>query len=182
MTAVPVVLRVLSTVLALALLLLGLVGAVEIVLALLDRPPWLIPHEDGSAWLTQQTWVTGTVRAALAAVAALGLVLLVLALRRGRPGTFVLPPRPGQTPPGVRVRASRRGTEAWLTAAARRTSGVSAAHVRLTRRRADVRVRTATRGQDDLPRDVAAVVGDRLGQLGLDQVRPRVAVTRKETR
>lgn len=176
-----IVTRVLCVIVALALLLGGLLGAVEIVLALVGQPAWLIPHAQWSAWLGEQTWETGLVRAGLVALAVLGLLVLIAALRRGRPRTMLLPARP--TPTGVTVIASRRAAEAWLEAAARRTSGVRAADVKLRRHRAKVTVRTANRTPGTLASDVAEVVADRLAALGADpRIRPRVTVSRKEAR
>jgi hypothetical protein len=175
--------RILCTLVALVLLLGGLLGAVEIVLALLGQPAWLVPHGAVAAWLRQQSWDSSLVRLILAALALLGLLLLVAALRRGRPRTLTLPARPGQTPSGVTVSASRRGAEAWLEAAARRTNGVRGADVRLRRRRAKVTVRTANRSHGNLGADVTDVVRDRLAALGADsRIRPRVTVSLKEAR
>ena len=85
--------RVLSTLLALVLLLGGLLAVVEIVLAALGRPHWLVPHQQWSRWLTEQTFASAVVRAVLVGLAVLGLLLLVAALRRGGPGTLALPAR-----------------------------------------------------------------------------------------
>ena len=74
--------RVLSTLLALVLLLGGLLAVVEIVLAALGRPHWLVPHEQWSSWLAEQTFASAVVRAILIGLAVLGLLLLMAALRR----------------------------------------------------------------------------------------------------
>ena len=178
-----VVTRVLCAVVALVLFLGGLLGAVEIVLALLGQPAVLIPHGQWAAWLQEQTWESAVVRLTLVALVVVGLLLLVAALRRGRPRTLTLPARPGQTPSGVTVSASRRGAEAWLAAATRRTTGVRAADVRLRRHRAKVTVRTANRNHGTLGPDVTEVVQDRLSALGADsRIRPQVTISTKEAR
>lgn len=175
--------RILSVLLALALLLGGLLAAVEIILALLGRPSWLLPHEQWSTWLAEQTWDTAPVRAGLAALVLLGLLLLWPALRRGRPSTLSLPPRPHGTPAGVNVSASRRGIETSLATAARRTSGVSAARAQVSRRRATVRARTATRSPGNVQTELTDAVTGTLTDLGLTQVlRPRVTISTKEAR
>lgn len=175
--------RLLCTLVALLLLLGGLLGAVEIVLALLGQPALYLPHDAWAAWLRDQTWETGLVRAGLVGLTILGLLLLLAALRRGRSRTVTLPPRPGQTPSGVTVTASRRGAEAWLQAAAQRTSGVRAADVKLRRHRAEVTVRTANRTPGDLGSQVTEVISARLAALGADpRIRPKVTVSRKEAR
>jgi hypothetical protein len=171
--------RVLATLLALALFLGGLLAIAEIVLAALDRPAWLIPHQQWNSWLTDQSFSDGIVRAALIALALLGLLLLITALRRGKPGALRLP---GRTD-GVRVSASRRGIERSLATSARRADGVRVASARARRRSVRVKAKTALRSTDDLQQPVTAVVTERLDQLGLAGVlRPRVTVSRESSR
>ncbi|SET83970.1 DUF6286 domain-containing protein [Geodermatophilus poikilotrophus] len=170
-----VVNRVLATLLALALLLGGLLAVVEVVLAALGRRPWLVPHPDWTSWLTDQSLDSGAVRAALVGAVVLGLVLLVLALRRGRPGALPLPARVES----VRTTASRRGIERTLRAAATRPDGVRDARVRARRRTVRVRAATALREPGDLQSRVTEAVSQRLEELGLaGTLRPRVTVSR----
>lgn len=170
--------RVLATLLALALLLGGLLAVVEIVLAQLGRPSWLIPHEQWSRGLAGQTFLDGVVRAVLIGLVVLGLVLLVLALRRGKPGSVQLPSRND----GVHVSASRRGIERSLSTAARRTDGVRSARVKAGRRAVRVKAVTALRSTGELQEPVSSAVTGRLEQLGLGGVlRPRVSI-KKESR
>jgi hypothetical protein len=171
--------RVLATLLALTLFLGGLLAVAEIVLAALDRPAWLIPHQQWNSWLAEQTFADALVRAALIALALLGLLLLTAALRRGKPGTLRLP---GRTD-GVRVSASRRGIERSLATAARRADGVRAARARARRRSVRIKATTALRSTDGLRQPVTTVVTERLDQLGLSGVlRPRITVSREKSR
>lgn len=171
--------RVLAMLLALALLLGGLLAVVEIVLAALDRPSWLVPHEDWGSWLTEQTFSGGIVRALLIGLVVLGLLLLVAALRRGKPGALRLP---GRTE-GVRVSASRRGIERSVATAARRADGVRDARARAGRRAVRVKTKTAMRSPGDLQQRVTAAATDRVEQLGLSGVlRPKVTVSREKAR
>ncbi|SNR95092.1 hypothetical protein SAMN06893096_1015 [Geodermatophilus pulveris] len=166
--------RLLATVLALALLLGGLLAVAEIVLAALGQEPWLVPHPDWTAWLAGRTLRSAVVRAALAGAVVLGLVLLVPALRRGRPGALPLPPRV----PSVRTTASRKGIERTLRAAATRPDGVRDATVRARRRTVRVRAATALRDPGDLQSRVTGAVTERLEELGLSgTLRPRVTVS-----
>ncbi|SDQ85547.1 DUF6286 domain-containing protein [Quadrisphaera sp. DSM 44207] len=183
MSPVAVLNRVLSALLALALLLGGLLAVVEVVLAQLGRPSWLVPHEQWASWLDQRTWDQPVVQAVLAGLVVLGLLLLLAALRRGRPSSLPLAARGGGTPAGVRVTASRRGIERTLAAAARRAPGVSRADARVSRRKAVVRARTALRSEGDLQQRVTANVAQRLEELGLSgTLRPQVSLTREESR
>ena len=170
-----VVNRVLATLLALALLLGGQLAVVEIVLAALGRQPWLVPHPDWTTWLSDQTLASGVVRAVLIGAVVLGLVLLVLALRRGRPGALPLPSRIES----VRTTASRRGIERTLRAAATRPDGVREARVKVRRRTVRVKAATALRDPGDLRSRVTEAVTQRLDELGLSgSLRPRVTVSK----
>ena len=142
----------------------------------------LVPHRQWAAWLRAQVWESPTTRAVLAAMVVLGLLLILVALRRGLPRTLPLPPREGQTPAGVETHASRRSVERILAASTSRVSGVEDAAVTITRRRARVRASTPTRSEPELPTEVTEAVTRELGQLGLDRLRPAVSVTGKGRR
>ena len=168
-----VVNRVLAALLALALLLGGLLAATEIVLARLDRPYWLVPHPQWSAWLREQTLSAGLMRAVLAAVTILGLLLLLAALHRGKPHTLTLP----SPTEGVQVSASRRGIERTLRDAAARTSGVSSVQVKAGRRKVKVTAHTAARTPGESEQQVRDVVAGKLDDLGLGSaLRPRIRI------
>lgn len=174
-----VVNRVVATLLALGLFLGGLLAAAEIVLAALDRPSWLVPHEQWSGWLADNTFQAGIARTLLIGMVVLGLLLLLLALRRGKPGSLQLPARTE----GVRVTASRRGIERTLATAARRADGVRDARAKAGRRAVRVQASTALRRPEELQQPVTAAVTERLDELGLIGVlRPRVKVSGEASR
>ena len=174
-----VVNRLLAAVLALAVLIGGLLAATEIVLAQLKRPSWLIPHEQWSAWLRDRTFSEGLTRAILAGLVVLGLLLLLAALRRGKPRTLSL----ASTTPGVQVTASRRGVERTLRAAAARTSGVASVDVKASRRKVKVKAHTATRAAGSTQQQVNDVIAGKLDELGLAHaLRPKVRVATEKTR
>jgi len=168
-----VVNRILAALLALVLLLGGLLAACEIVLAQLGRRPWLVPHPQWSAWLGQRTLADGLVRAAMVGLVVVGVLLMLAALRRGKPHHLTLP----STIEGVQVTASRRGVERSLREAGSRISGVRAVEVRAGRRTVKVRAHTASRGEGQVQQQLTDTVAARLQQLGLaDRLRPRVTV------
>jgi hypothetical protein len=175
----PVVNRVLAALLALALFLGGLLAAVEIVLSAVDRPYWVVPHQQWSSWLRHQTFGAGVVRAVLIGLVLLGLLLLFAALRRGKPRSIALPTRTE----GVQVRASRRGIERSLVAAARRADGVRTARAKVRRRKVRVKASTAMRSPGGLQQPVAEAVTERLEELGLTgALRPRVTLSQETSR
>ncbi|RBY79021.1 DUF6286 domain-containing protein [Blastococcus sp. TF02A-26] len=174
-----VVNRVIATLLALTLLVGGLLAVVEIVLAALDRPYWVVPHPRWSAWLAEQTFGDAIVRAVLIGLIVLGLLFLFVALRRGKPGSLALP---GRTE-GIRVTATRRDIERSVSTAARRADGVRSARAKAGRRTVRVKTSTTLRSPQALREPVTAAVTDRLQELGLAGVlRPRVTVSRESAR
>jgi hypothetical protein len=171
--------RVLATLLALGLFLGGLLAIVEIVLAALDRPPWLVPHQAWSEWLTSESFAGGVVRAVLIGLVVVGLLLLFVGLRRGKPGSIPLPARTD----GVHVTASRRGIERSLATSARRADGVRSARAKVGRRKVTVKATTAVQSSGELQQPVTAGVTERLEELGLSGVlRPRVTVSQEKSR
>ena len=174
-----VVNRVLATLLALTLFLGGLLAAVEIVRAAFGLRHWLVPHARWSTWLGERSFSDLLVRVVLISLVVLGLLLLLAALRRGKPGSLLLPARTD----GVRVSASRRGIERSVAAAARRTDGVRSARVRAGRRTLRVKASTAVRSPGDLQQSVAGSVDARLEELGLTGVlRPRITLSQESPR
>lgn len=170
--------RVVATLLALTLFLGGLLAAAEIVLAAFRRPSWLVPHEQWSTWLRDQTFSGAVVRVVLVGLVILGLLLLIAALRRGKPGSLPLPARTD----GVRVTASRRGIERSISTAARRADGVRSARAKAGRRTVRVKASTAVRS-GDLQQPVTAAVTERIEELGLTGVlRPRVTLAQESPR
>lgn len=173
--------RILSALLAIGLLLAGLLAAAEIVLAQLGQRYWLVPHQQWSSWLGEQTWDATIPRAVLVGVGALGLLLLTAALRPGKPPSVALPAR-SDSSTGTVVSASRRGLEKTIAAAAQRPEGIHSATADVRRRTVRVKARTGTRSKTDLQQQVTAAVSQRLTELDLsDTLRPRITIA-KESR
>lgn len=175
MTGALVLRRVLALILATALLLAAVIGLVEIALAALHRPPWIVPGGDWANWLRGHRWNDGVVRVALSIVLVSGLLHLVAGLYRGSPAELALTSRE----PGVTVTASRRSVERLLDAVARSIPGITSARV-ATRRRG-VRVDAWTRIHDaaDLRDRVEAAVRESIGDLELS--RPQRVTVRVHT-
>ena len=177
MTATPWVVRVVSALLALALLVGALLGVAEIVAAALGRAPWLVPYPEWTEWLRSHSWDHWIVNAILIVLMVVGLLLLLLAFHRGKPATLNL--RGGS--PGVRVTARRRSVEKSLANAATRTTGISEASARVGRRTARIRARTVSRSEQNLRSEVESTVQARLDSLGLERpIRTRVKLLTRE--
>jgi Family of unknown function (DUF6286) len=179
MTATNWVTRVVSALLALALLLGSLLAVVEIVAAALDRDNVVVSYPEWNDWLRTHSWNDRIVSALLGGLVVLGLLLLLFALRRGKPASLALRSRTD----GVDVTASRRSLQKSLAAAAARTTGVIGASASVGRRTARVEARTVSRSQPGIREEVESAVRGRLDSLGTKRrMRTRVAVTTKDTR
>jgi len=166
MTGTLVLRRVLAFVLATALLAAAVIGLVEIALAALHRPPWVVPGADWANWLRGHHWNDGVVRAGLIVVLVVGLLILVAGVRRGRPAELALT----STEPGVTLAASRRSVERVLEAAAHSIPGITSARVSARRHGVRVDARTRVRDAGDLRDRVEAAVRESIA--GLDLSRP----------
>lgn len=179
MTFTKVLIRVVSALLALALFLGGLLTVVEIVLAALGQPPWVVPHQQWRVWLTSHSWNDAYVVAVLAGLVVVGLLLLLVALRPGRPATLRLP----AGTEGVKVVVARRSVEKSLEAVASRTAGITRASAAAGRRTVRVKAHAVTATAPDLRQDVRDAVGTRVRQLGLaDRMRIHVRLVTKDAR
>lgn len=169
-----VVNRVLAAVLALALLVGGLLVAVEIVVAGFDRPPWVLPHDRWYVSARTRSWDAGPPRWIFIGLVVAGLVLLFLQLARRRPASLPM------TPAGVPGDVSRRSVEKALVREAKRVDGVAGARARVGGDRADVAAVTTRRQVGDLQPRLQAAMDTRLGKLAL--ARPPAARVKVDAR
>lgn len=179
MTATHWVTRVVSALLAIALLLGSLLAVVEIVTAALGRPPALVPYPEWTDWLRSHSWNDWMVNAVLIGLVVTGLLLLLLAFRRGKPAALPLTSRSD----AVDVTASRRSVEKALATAASRTTGVAEASASVGRRTARVTARAVSRSEPGLRDSVESSVRSRLDALGVERrMRTRVKLATKDER
>jgi hypothetical protein len=156
--------RLLSVLIALALLVLGLTITVEVVHTFFGQPGHLLlPWEDLARWARGSTWNDLLVRALGAALTILGLALLLTEIRRRRPGLVTLSPRVDGVTSGV----TRSSLNRALAATAADVDGVRSASATLRRRRADIKAVTALRDPGDLQSRINATVSERVQHLDL---------------
>ena len=179
MTATNWVTRVVSALLGLTLLFGSLLAVVESAAAALARGHVLVPYPDWTNWLRTHTWNDSIVQVLLGGLVVVGLLLLLLAVRRGKPAALSLRNRTD----GVDVTASRRSVEKSLAVAAARTSGVAGASASVSRRTARVEARTVALSDPGIRDEVESAVRGRLDSLGTERrMRTRVALTTKDVR
>ncbi|MEW1912104.1 DUF6286 domain-containing protein [Kitasatospora sp. NPDC085895] len=111
--------------------------------------------------------------------AALGLLLLVLALTPGKAG--LLPMRAPEGGPGIRAYLERRGAETVLRDAAWHVPGVARARIAAHRRRIDARADVRYRDLQEVHDDLTQVLGAACDGLALTRP-PRLRVRVRRSR
>ena len=153
--------RVLAAVLALALLVGGLIVAVEIVVAGFDRRPWVLPHDDWYRSARLRTWDSAPPRWIFIGLIAAGLVLLFVQLARRRPPVLAL------TPGAVPADIGRRSVERSLAREARNIDGIAAAKAKIVKEKAEVVANSNRRQTDDLEPVLSHALDRRMAAIGL---------------
>ncbi|MDT0301579.1 DUF6286 domain-containing protein [Streptomonospora wellingtoniae] len=136
-------------------------AAVEVASALAGAPMRTSVTSAAGEYAATAQWSDPVVQTASAVAAAIGLVLIAVALLPGR-GRFTAL---RTADPELVVGLSRSGLKRTLASAAQEVGGVRAARVAVGRRRVRVRVRTDLREAPELRGEVAAAVGRRLAEL-----------------
>lgn len=155
--------RIVGTLLAAAFAAAGVIVVVEIVWAALDRPPALIEWPRLANALARNSWNDLGPRVTAAVLIAVGLLLLLLGLRRGKPAAFPLV----TSAPEVETSTTRRSLQRAMRAAVLEAPGVSAARVRVGRRRAKVVATSRLSAAEGLEERVRERVGTLLDRLQL---------------
>lgn len=171
--------RVLSVLLALALLVVGVLVVVDVVAAEFDhggaRAP--IPYQRPSRWLHGHTWTATPVVIGLAVLALLGLILLIGQLKPRRPGLLALHSEVDH----VTVGAPRASLSRAMSRVARTVDGVSDADAELRPRTAHVSATTSLRDTAGLAEQVRATVTAWLDGLQLERTPAvRVSIDQRE--
>jgi hypothetical protein len=155
--------RVVAAVLALALLVGGLLVAVEIVVAGFDRRPWVLPHDRWYVSARQRTWESAPARWMFIGLLVAGLALLLLQLARRRPTALPL------VPSAVPADVGRRSLERSLAREATRVDGVAAARAKIDKDTAQVVASSNRRQPGDLQPRITHALDRRLATLGLER-------------
>ena len=166
-----VVNRLLAVAAALFLVVACVLVAVEIVVAELGNDPWVIPHDRWYENARAHDWSSGWSRRLFLALAALGLVLLIVQLARRRPAALPMERGRRQRPAEV----SRRSIERSLGRAVGRVDGVASGKARVKRGTVRVRATSNRRQPGDLETRVGEAARQRLSSLELAHP-PAVAV------
>ncbi len=155
----------------------GIIGCIWAASAALGHPLWNVSYGDFAGPMqTTAHWDDTRTLAIAAAVAFVGLVLLLTAVLPGRPRAVVLASGDDSVIVGVPRRSLRRSL-GWLAV---EVPGIDSARVRIRRRSVTVRATTRLRDTAGLREGVRAVVQERLDALDpLWPPRVRVRLRRK---
>jgi hypothetical protein len=163
MDAVRTTNRIVSALLALALTVGGVVVAIEVVLAALDREPWLLPHDGWYRSMRETSWEDRSARLAFLALAAAGLALVLLEVARRRAPALPMAPRSD----GARTDLDRRGLERWLATRLSDVEGATAVKAKIGTRSVDVAAQTPQRDVADVQQRLERAAQDHLNALDL---------------
>jgi Family of unknown function (DUF6286) len=179
MTWLRIVDRIVAGIVAVALLVGGVLVAIEIALQAVGREePWVLPWDTWYREGLETPWSDPAVRAVCVGLIVVALLLLVLQLARRRPSA--LPVRRHRD--AVHVDLDRRGLEHWLEARLSKVDGVGAVDVRARRRSIRVRADSVSRETTPIEGRLGEAAGRELAKLDLVRrtavnvhVRPRRA-------
>lgn len=174
MDAMRVTNRIVSALLALALLLGGLLVAIEIVLAAADRPPWLIPHDEWYTSAQNTTWEDTSAQVLFVVLVVVGLALLLLELARRRTPAMAMSTRGD----GARADLDRHGLERWLGTRLADVEGAGATRAKIRKRTVDVSAQTPQRDVNEVKQRLEQAAQHHLDELDLAHpLRARAKVT-----
>lgn len=167
--------RIVSLVLAAAIVVAGVLAVIEIIAAAFDDDPVIVKWHGLVRDLATNQWKTAGPRTAAVVLILVGLLLLLFALRRGKPTTIALSTRASD----VEMTTTRRSLQRALSVSATAVDGITEARVRVTRRKVVVRgsgVQGVSR--DEATSRLTRAMQERLDRLALaDARRLKVVVT-----
>ncbi len=162
--------RVFAALIGLLLVVAGVALAVEATLSYAAGRSVLLPLATWLRYGREHPWGTGAVKIAELVVLAVGVLMLIVTLRRRKPTAV-----PGSGRSQLQVSFARRPLESALVRLADRHGGVEGVSVRLRRRTVAVRGATLATDVDAASDRLAAGLGDGLARLPLAST-PKVNV------
>jgi uncharacterized protein DUF6286 len=163
-----------ATIVALVLLAICVLVVVAVVQHLLGRTPFL-GLDQLLAVTSTQHWNSAWVVAAAVVAAVIGLVLLLVAIRPGRPTVLPLARQEVDGRPGADAGVRRTTLTKDLTTTVEAVPGVSAAEIKARPRRVTATVHVAAADPAAVPGQVKERLEARLAEIG-PAPRPRVRV------
>ena len=169
--------RVVSAVVALALLAVSVIILVEVVVAALDRPPWLIEEGAAREELATRAWDDPMVILVWGILIVLGVILLVVALVAGRQRSVSM----DSGTEGASLSVRRRSLERYLAGVATAQPGVRRARASVKPASIKVRADTTRLDAQDVRERVQQALSDRVQSLRLTPA-PTISVSVQSSR
>ena len=166
--------RPLALILAAALAVAAIFVIIEVIAVAVHHGPLVMPWPTWYRWADRTRWNQLVIQVWSAILIVIGLVILILELKRPRVSRLALWPGDNATD----VAVTRRGLAGTLRAAATGVDGITTAAVTVRRRRARVTAVAAARGRpaaDALRQPLTQTLQDRLDELELRHP-PRLTV------
>lgn len=154
--------RLFAAMIGLVLLVVGLSVALEVLLQYLAKRPVLFPVNRWLSYAREHDWSSGVVKATAGIILAVGILMLLVTLRRRKPTSV-----PGAQRRQLQVTFARRPLEAALGRLAERSGGVEGLTVRLRKRKVAVRGSSLATDLDGASRKLTESLSAGLGRLPL---------------
>jgi hypothetical protein len=167
--------RILCTLLAVAIAIAGVLTVIEVIAAATDNDPVVVKWHGLVKALATNKWKTAGPRVTAIVLILVGLLLLLCALRRGKPATVALTTNASD----VDMTTTRRSLQRSLGNAAEAVDGIASATVRVKRRKVSVSASGLSGvDRDDATARLTQAMQERLDGLALaDARRLKVRVT-----
>lgn len=160
--------RILCTLLAVAIAAAGVLTVIEVIAAATGSDPVVVKWRGLTDDLTSTQWKDVGPRIAAAVLIVVGLLLLLFALRRGKPATVGLTTNASD----VDLTTTRRSLQRSLSATATGVDGISDAAVKVKRRKVLVKARAGSGVErDDARSRLTSTMQDRVDGLALADAR-----------
>ena len=160
--------RIVCVLLAIAIAVAGVLTVVEVIAATTGNDPVFVKWHGFVNDLATNEWKTAGPRVAAIILIIVGLLLLLLALHRGKPATVAL----STSASAVDMTTTRRSLQRSLSTSATDVDGISGAHVKVKRRKVVVKA-TASPGitKNDGQSRLTTAMQERLDRLSLADAR-----------
>lgn len=152
--------RLLGALVAVALVITGLLTALEVAAAQLGHEPLLVHWSSWDRRLRTTPWVD--TRPLMITILAVAVILLLVELAPRRPHTLAV-----NDDEHLRVTVRRRHLETELAEMTARVDGITKAKVRINKKRLAVVAKTSRKDASGLKEAVTGVVGDELSRFSL---------------
>jgi hypothetical protein len=159
--------RIVSLLLAAAIAVAGVLTVVEIIAATTDNDPVIVKWHGAVNALATNSWAAAGPRVAAIVLMIVGVILLFLALRRGKPATVALSSGTDQ----VDMTTTRRSLQRSLSVFASSVDGIADAKAKVKRRKIVVAARSNGPDRETTRAELTKQLQKRLDSLSLADAR-----------